>query len=128
VGRAIPGTDGLAVSLAVAAVLTAPLGIGRASAALGDPTVLLVFVAVAVLSSTLPYALEMEALRRLPTRVFGVISSLGPAAAAIAGLIVLRQAMGFTEITALLLVSIASVGITLAHRRGRSAGPVLDVH
>jgi inner membrane transporter RhtA len=89
-----------------------------ASAAIGNPTVLLVFVAVAVLSSALPYAFELEALRRLPTRVFGILSSLGPAVAALAGLVILREALGWREIVALLCVSIASIGVTIA--RGRS--------
>ena len=130
VGRSIPGIGGLAVALAIAAVLSAPLGAPAAVAAAGDPGVILVFVAVAVLSSVLPYACEMEALRRLPTRVFGVLSSLGPAAAAVAGLVVLGQALGWREIVALTLVTIASAGVTVARNRSISAGrrPVLDVN
>jgi inner membrane transporter RhtA len=131
VGRAIPGTDGLAVALAIAAILTAPLGLSGASAALTEPSVLLIFVGVAVLSSVLPYAFEMEALRRLPTRVFGVMSSFGPAAAAFAGLLILGQGLGWREIVALICVSVASIGVTLFRdRRSRtsSAPAVLDVN
>ena len=124
VGRLIPGTDGLAVAMSIAAVLSAPLGITGAARALSHPEVLLIFLSVAVLSSALPYALEMEALRRLPTRVFGVLSSLGPAMAALAGLVVLHEALGWREIVALLLVTIASVGITVAG--GRKTPPVTD--
>jgi inner membrane transporter RhtA len=123
VGRAIPGIDGLAVALAFAAVLTAPLGWVGASAAIGDPSVLLVFVGVAVLSSALPYALELEALRRLPTRVFGVLSSLGPAVAALAGLVILHEALGWREAIALVCVTIASIGVTLARGRGTGYQP-----
>jgi inner membrane transporter RhtA len=119
VGREIAGLDGLAVALAIAAVISAPFGLAGASRALGSPHVLLIFVGVAILSSVLPYALEMMALRRLPTRVFGILSSLGPAAAALAGLVVLGESLGWREIVALLLVMAASVGVTLA--RGRKS-------
>ena len=88
-----------------------------------DQPVLLTFLAVAVLSSVVPYAFELEALRRMPTRIFGVLSSLGPAAAAIAGLLVLGQALGWRELVALLLVTVASVGVTVARGR-REAGRV----
>ena len=75
-------------------------------------------LAIAVLSSVVPYGLEMLALRRMPTRVFGILMSLEPAAAALAGLVVLGQALGVREVTALLLVSVASVGVTLGRREG----------
>jgi inner membrane transporter RhtA len=129
VGRAIPGIDGLAVALAIATVLCAPLGMGGAIAAIGKPEVLLTFLLVAVLSSVIPYAFELEALRRLPTRVFGVLSSLGPAIAAVAGVVVLGQALGWRETAALLLVTVASVGITVARAHPVSArrGPILNV-
>jgi inner membrane transporter RhtA len=123
VGRAIPGIDGLAVALAFAAILTAPLGWGPASAGFDNPSVLLVFVGVAVLSSALPYALELEALRRLPTRVFGVLSSLGPAVAALAGLVILHEALGWREVIALVSVTVASMGVTLARGRGTEYQP-----
>lgn len=126
VGRAIPGIDGLAVALAIAAVLSAPLGLSGASAAAGNPTVLLTFVGVAVLSSAIPYAFELEALRRIPTRVFGVLSSLGPAAAAVSGLLVLRQDLGWREIVALALVTAASVGVTLHRAAPGSPTPGSD--
>jgi inner membrane transporter RhtA len=117
VGREIAGLDGLAVALGIAAVISAPLGFAGASRAFGSPHVLLIFLGVAVLSSVLPYALEMMALRRLPTRVFGILSSLGPAAAALAGLVVLGESLGWREVVALVLVMAASVGVTVA--RGR---------
>jgi len=131
VGKAIPGIDGLAVGLAIAAVISAPLGFGPASAAVGNPTVLLVFVAVAILSSAIPYAFELEALRRLPTRVFGILSSLGPAVAALAGLLVLGQALGLSEVIALACVTVASIGVTVATSRNRArqvtaGGPGLE--
>jgi inner membrane transporter RhtA len=74
---------------------------------------------VAVLSSVLPYALEMLALRRMPTRVFGVLQSLGPAIAALAGLAILHERLAALEVVALACVTAASVGVTLSARRAR---------
>jgi len=76
-----------------------------------------VFGVVAVLSSVLPYALEMSALRRMPTRVFGVLQSAGPAIAALAGLVVLREGLSPLEVVALVCVTGASLGVTLSGRR-----------
>ena len=118
VGRLLPGLDGLAVALAVAALLVLPYGAGGASAVFDEPVLLLGGLAIAVLSSVVPYGLEMLALRRMPTRVFGILMSLEPAAAALAGLLVLGQALGVREVTALLLVSVASAGVTLGRREG----------
>jgi inner membrane transporter RhtA len=125
VGRAVPGFDGLAVALAVAAVLVLPFGAERAWAVVDDPSLLLVGLGVALLSSTISYGLELVALRRIPTRVFGVLMSVEPAAAAIAGLVVLDERLGARDVVALLLVSAASAGITLTHRtRGADPTPV----
>jgi inner membrane transporter RhtA len=79
--------------------------------------------AVALLSSVFSYGLEINALRRMPTRVFGILMSLEPAAAAIAGLIVLHQRLGVVEIVALVLVTAASAGVTLARRSPAEAVP-----
>ena len=122
VGSLLPGLDGLAVALLVAALLALPFGAAGAARALGDGSALAAGVAVALLSSVVPYGLEMTALRTLPTRVFGVLMSLEPAAAAVAGLVVLGQVLGARELVALVLVSLASVGVTLG-RRGDERAP-----
>ena len=116
VGEVLPGLDGLAVALCVAAALVLPFGASGASAVFSEPTLLVGALAVAVLSSLVPYGLELTALRRMPTRVFGILMSLEPAAAALAGLLVLSQALGAREVAALLLVSLASLGVTLGRR------------
>ena len=118
VGQVLPGLDGLAVALAVAMVLVLPYGASGAAAVLRHPELLLGGLAIAVLSSVVPYGLEMLALRRMPTRVFGILMSLEPAAAALAGLVVLGQALGLREVAALLMVSLASAGVTLGRREG----------
>jgi inner membrane transporter RhtA len=120
-GSLVPGTGGLAVSLAVAALLVAPFGAHGASAVIDRPVLLIGAAAVALLSSVFPYGLEINALRHIPTRVFGILMSLEPAAAAIAGLFVLHQRLGPREIAALVLVSLASLAVT---RGRREAVPV----
>lgn len=129
-GRRMSDSSGLAVSMVIATLASAPLGLAGAVLALPRPDILLVFVVVAVMSSALPYTLELKALRRMPTRVFGILQSLGPAAAAIAGFVVLGQALEWPEITALVLVSAASVGISVTAARpdpitGGSSGPAV---
>ena len=115
-GQVLPGAGGLAVSLSVAAVLVAPFGLEQAGAVLDDPDLLVPATAVALLSSVIPYGLELEALRSIPTRVFGILMSLEPAAAAAAGWVLLSQDLGARELTALVLVSAASLGVTLGRR------------
>jgi inner membrane transporter RhtA len=122
VGQAVPGTEGLAMALVIAALIALPFGAAGVSGVLDQPRVLLIGCGVALFSSIIPYICELAALRRMPTRVFGVLMSLEPGAAAVAGLIVLDQALAAREIAALVLVSVASVGITLG-RRGDQAAP-----
>ncbi|WP_374271041.1 DMT family transporter [Actinoplanes sp. M2I2] len=122
-GGLVPGAGGLPVSLTVAALVALPFGAGGAGAVVERPALLLGAGAVALLQTVLPYVLELSVLRRLPTRVFGILASLNPAAAAIAGLIVLDQRLGPVEIAALGLVTLASGGVTLI-RAGSSEPPV----
>lgn len=123
VGRVLPGVDGLAVALAVGALLVLPFGAEGAFGVLDEPALLLPAAGVALLSSVVPYGLELTALRTMPTRVFGILMSLEPAAAALAGLVVLGQALGLREVVALVLVSLASVGVTLGRRERDSEVP-----
>ncbi|BBH71042.1 hypothetical protein ACTI_77270 [Actinoplanes sp. OR16] len=115
-GAIVPGTGGLAVALTVAAVVVAPFGAGQIGDVIEKPSLLVGAVTVALLSSVISYGLEINALRRIPTRVFGILMSLEPAAAAIAGLIVLRQRLGRVELLALVLVTVASLGAALGKR------------
>jgi inner membrane transporter RhtA len=110
VGRAIPGGQGLALAMAAGAVMLAPVGVGSGGSDLLSPEVLAVAFAVAVLSSAIPYNLELEALRRMPSNVFGVLMSLEPAAAALAGFVILGEDLVAREIVAIGLVVAASAG------------------
>lgn len=109
-GRRFPQADGLALAMGVAAVLFLPLGIVESGARLLDPTTLALGAAVAVLSSVLPYTLELLALRRLPAPTFAILMSLEPAIAATAGFLILDQALTTVEALAIALVIGASMG------------------
>ncbi|UJV46800.1 EamA family transporter [Streptomyces sp. AMCC400023] len=109
-GRRFPQADGLALAMAVAAVLFLPLGIVESGGRLVEPTTLALGAAVAVLSSVLPYTLELVALRRLPASTFAILMSLEPAIAATAGFLILDQALTTVEALAIALVIGASMG------------------
>jgi inner membrane transporter RhtA len=109
-GRRFPQADGLALAMAVAALLFLPLGIAEAGTKLLDPTTIALGSAVALLSSVLPYTLELLALRRLPASTFAILMSLEPAIAATAGFLILNQSLTATESAAIALVIVASMG------------------
>ncbi|MFF5967019.1 DMT family transporter [Streptomyces collinus] len=109
-GRRFPQADGLALAMAVGAVLFLPLGIAESGAKLLDPVTLGLGAAVALLSSVLPYTLELLALRRLPASTFAILMSLEPAIAATAGFLILDQALSTAEAAAIALVVAASMG------------------
>jgi inner membrane transporter RhtA len=112
VGRSFPGGTGLALATAVGAVLVAPIGIWQGGPQLLDWWLLATGAAVALLSSVIPYSFELEALRKLPARVFGVLMSIEPAIAAIVGFVVLGEALGEREMVAVGLITAASIGAT----------------
>ncbi|MFF8677036.1 DMT family transporter [Streptomyces sp. NPDC015237] len=114
--------DGLALAMTVAALLSLPLGIGSAGTALLQPSVLGLGAAVALLSSGLPYTLELLALRRLPAPTFAVLMSLAPAVAALAGFLVLDQGLSLPQCLAVALVVAASAGAVRTGRRGAGDG------
>lgn len=122
VGALIPGSSGLAMGLVVAAVLLIPVGIPAASTVAMDPQLLLLAAITAVLSSVIPYSFELAALRRLPQRVFGVLLSLEPAFATLAGWLILGQDATPLRLLAVALVIAASVGATLGVRKDRRDG------
>lgn len=116
VGRSFADLAGLALAMVVATVMLAPIGVWSAGALLLNGHVLLVGAGVAVLSSVLPYALELEALRRLPPQVFGVLMSLEPGIAALVGVLLLHEQVGLRGAVAIALVIAASLGATLLRK------------
>jgi len=109
-GAAFAGGNGLALAMVVGALVVLPAGLIQGEAALLEPDLLGSALIVALASSVLPYSLELEALRRLPAAVFGVLMSLQPAVAALAGLVVLGQELGARELAAIAMVVVASAG------------------
>ncbi|WP_229911302.1 EamA family transporter [Streptomyces aurantiogriseus] len=110
--RHLSGGEGLALAVLWAALLSAPYGVAHAGGALLDPHVLWVAAVVAVASSVLPYSLNLEALRRIPPRVFGVLTSLEPAAGALFGLLILGQRLAWPQWLGIASVAFASVAAT----------------
>ena len=115
-GRVIPGASGLALAMCVAAVVLVPVGITSAGDALLEPEVLLVGAGVALLSSAIPYSAEFEALRLMPEHVFGVLLSFEPAVAALAGYLLLDQALGARELVGIACVMAATAGAVAGTR------------
>ncbi|MEU6224737.1 EamA family transporter [Streptomyces sp. NPDC047042] len=118
-GRRFPQADGLALAMAVAAVVFLPLGVLESGEKLLDPTTVALGAAVGVLSSVLPYTLELLALRRLPASTFAVLMSLEPAVAATAGFLILDQALSAPEALAITLVIVASMGAVRTQVSGK---------
>ena len=110
IGRGSAGLGGLSAAMIYATIILVPFGVADAGADLLHPGVLAAGLGVALLSSVLPYTVELEALRRLPERTFGVLLSLEPAVAALVGLIVLDQHLLGREVVAIALVVAASAG------------------
>ncbi|MDQ3728387.1 MAG: EamA family transporter [Actinomycetota bacterium] len=110
VGRALPGGAGLALAMAIAALVTLPFGFVDGGEGLLEGELMAIAFGVAILSSAIPYSFELEALRRLPQSTFGVLMSLEPAVAATAGFVVLSQGLAAREIVAVGLVLAASAG------------------
>lgn len=120
-GRRWPGLSGLALASVVGAVALAPAAVVSGGSDLVSPVVLGTGLVVGLLSSVVPYSLEMSALRTMPPKVFGILMSLEPAAAALAGLVLLGEVLGALEWLAISCVVVASVGVT------RSAPPPAEV-
>lgn len=117
VGRAIPGVGGLALAMVVASIVLVPAGIAKAGTALFGPRALLEGFGIALLSSAVPYSLEIEALRRLPTRVFGLLMSMEPAMAALVGFVFLGEGVTMRSLIAILSITAATVGTIVGNRQ-----------
>ena len=123
VGQRFEGGQGLALSLNLAALFLIPVALlqmgSTTGAALLEPKIWTGGILMALLSSVIPFSLEMEALRLLPTRVFSVLLSLEPALAALVGLVVLHERLSAVQTGAIALVVGASIGSSWLHSRER---------
>lgn len=118
-GRRFSGSSGLVIAMAVASLIVTPPAVASAGSALLTPAVLGAGLAIGLLSSVIPYRFELETLRRVPARVFGIWMSLEPAVAALVGVVMLSQALSLPQWLAIGCVTIASAGAALG--AGRSA-------
>jgi inner membrane transporter RhtA len=119
-GRAFPRGEGLALAMAVGTLALLPAGIAGAGSSLLAAGPLAIGAGIGLLSSAIPYSLELEALRRLPSRVFGILLSLDPAIAALMGFVILGQDLVPREVGGIALVVAASAGASA------TAGPVAE--
>ena len=110
VGQKFAGIEGLAWALAVSSLLLLPIGITTAGSAFLNPRLMLMGAGVALLSTTVPYSLEMIALRSMPIKVFGVMLSMEPMVGVLAGFLILGEKLSARSLIACLLVSIAAAG------------------
>nr|WP_083966941.1 EamA family transporter [Demequina globuliformis] len=123
-GAAMTGVVGLALAMVVGSVLTLPVAGVVAGAALLDPHALLLGFAVAVLSSAIPYGIELTALRRMKAETFAILLALAPAIAALAGLVLLDQQLTAAISVGIVLVTVAGVGAVAS--AGRRAVPATE--
>jgi inner membrane transporter RhtA len=115
-GRRFPGSSGLTVAMVVAALAVTPAGVLAGGRSLLRPGVLATGAAIGLLSSIIPYSLELETLRRVPAKVFGIWMSVEPAVAALVGLVMLGQSLSLAEWAAIGCVTVASAGAALSVR------------
>ncbi|MEV4218219.1 DMT family transporter [Nonomuraea sp. NPDC049725] len=115
-GGRFPGTTGLSFAMIVSAVVIAPVGVTTGGADLLQPELVLIGLGVGLLSSVIPYSLELKALRRMPKHVFGILMSVEPAAAALIGVLLLGEILNVQQWAAVLCIVAASFGSTRAGR------------
>jgi inner membrane transporter RhtA len=115
-GRALPGSSGLVIAMCVAALGVTGPGLAAGGTAMFRPAVVASGAAIGLLSSVIPYWLEFQALRRVPTRVFGVWMSMQPAVAAVIGLLLLGQRLSLAEWAGICCVAVASGGAARGNR------------
>ncbi len=125
-GRRWPGLDGLAVASVIATLPLTPYAVTAGGDSLIDPEVLAIGAAVGLLSSVIPYSLEINALRTLRPSVFGILMSLEPAAAALAGMLLLAEFLEPLQWLAMACVVAASIGATLQTQQPAHLEPVPD--
>jgi inner membrane transporter RhtA len=127
VGTTFTTMDGLSIALCFGTLVALPAGIIEGGSALGRPSVLAGGLGIALLSSIIPYSLELTALRRITAATFGLLMSLSPAVAALAGVVTLGQHLSAVLLVALALVVVASVGTSVSGRTGFAPDPDEDI-
>ncbi len=121
-GRRLTGSSGLAIAMIIAALIVTPPAVAAGHAALLRPGVLAAGAVIGLLSSVIPYRFELEALQRIPARLYGIWVSVAPAVAALIGLILLSQSLAAREWAAIGCVVVASAGAS-RHAAGSAEAP-----
>ncbi len=116
-GKSAQGAQAIAWGMCIAAAIALPFGIVESGSKLIDFSLLPLVLGVALLSSVIPYSLELHALKVLPTQVFGILLSLEPAVGALLGLFFLGEHLSHLQWLAVVLISLASAGTTLSNRK-----------
>jgi len=117
IGRVLPGHSGLAIGMAVAALVVLPVEVVVGGLGNLDPGLLVAALGVAIFSTALPLSLEFEALKRMTARSYGILVTLEPVVAALVGAVLLGQAIGLQGILAVVCVTVAALGVTISDRR-----------
>ena len=117
IGRALPGSSGLAIGMVVAALVVLPVELAAGGLRGLDLGPLVGVLAVAILSTAVPLSLEFEALKRMTARTYGILVTMEPAVAAMVGALLLGQAIGLQGLVAVACVTAAALGVTISDRR-----------
>ncbi|MEO8608069.1 MAG: EamA family transporter [Chloroflexota bacterium] len=112
VNQLLEGNSALALAMCVAAIFSLPFGISGAFKIFSSPSLIVLSLVIALLSSAIPFWLEFKALKTLSSRVFGLLVSLEPVVAALIGFVILHEALGLREISGIALVTAAAVATT----------------
>jgi len=117
IGTSIPGSAGLAIGMGIAAIVISPFALPVVDELASSPMLLLAGLGVALLSTTIPFSFEFEALKRLSTRTYGILVSLEPGVAALIGAMFLSERIGIQGLIAVICVIVAAIGITVSDGR-----------
>ncbi|NKB61381.1 MAG: EamA family transporter [Gammaproteobacteria bacterium] len=117
VGERVSGNDGLVIGMAVAAVTMVPFAVPVMTDLVSNPLILIASFGVALLSTTIPFTLEFEALKRIPSRTYGILVSTEPAVAAVVGALLLGERIGIQGMVAVACVVIAAIGISVSDQK-----------
>lgn len=122
-GNALAGGIAATAGMTIATLVALPFGLAIDGTRMFDPAILPVALLVASLSSALPYSLEMVALKRMPTKTFGILMSLEPAIASLVGIMLLKEHLLPTQWLAIALIIVASLGSVLGAQKEKTISP-----
>jgi len=121
-GKVVEGGAGLALAMTIAGLVLFPfVGIGAIADVAAHPETIIAIIGVVLFSATIPLLFEFLALRTMPAKKYGVLVSLEPVVATLVGMIVLAETVGLKAWIAVVLITLASIGVALLHKAEASA-------